>query len=488
MKERKQGLRQTTAAAKAGISERSARRIDRGQLTPGPNTDRYWRTRSDPLIDVWDSLLVPLLEESPSLLPSTLYEVLCDNYPERYGKTVLRTLQRRVKAWKVRFGPAKEVMFRQIQEPGRMGFSDFTRLKGLAITITGQPLDHLLYHYRLAYSGWCYVKVTLGGESYTALSTGLQNAFWRSGGVPVEHRTDSLSAAYKNRAEQDDLTVRYEELCRHYGLRPTRNNPGVSHENGVIESAHGHLKRRIEQALLLRQSRDFSSLEAYQQFIDGIIHRLNQRCRERFQEESQHLHPLPKRRTHDYAEHRIIVSRSSTFELKRTTYTVPSRFIGERLYVQLYDHELKLYHGHQWVLDLPRIYVPPKQRGRCVNYRHVIDALVRKPQAFRYSQIRDYLLPSEDYRRIWAYVDEHLPAHQACRYIVRLLHLAATEDCEQALGGYVLAGMERRQLPDELACRQRFAPEAKVIPIIATRQHQLADYDRLIGLAERAHG
>jgi transposase InsO family protein len=488
MKERKQGSRQTVAAAKAGLSERSARRIDHGQLTPGPQPKRPWRTRPDPLIDVWDSVLVPLLEGHPALLPSTLYEVLCDHYPGRYDQTILRTLQRRVKDWKVRFGPAKEVIFRQSKEPGRLGFSDFTRLKGVTISIAGQPLDHLLYHYRLAYSGWCYVKVTLGGESYTALSTGLQNALWRSGGVPAEHRTDSLSAAYKNRSEQEALTERYEDLCRHYGLKSTRNNLGVSHENGVIESAHGHLKRRIEQALLLRQSADFPSLEAYQQFIDGIVHTLNQRCRERFQEEGLHLQPLPKRRTHDYAEHRIIVSRSSTFELKRVTYTVPSRFVGERLYVQLYDHELKLFHGHQWVLDLPRIYAPPKQRRRCVNYRHVIDALVRKPQAFRYSQLRDDLLPSDDYRRIWTYVDAHLPPHQACRYLVRLLHLAAKQTCERPLGRYVIAAIERGELPNELECQRRFAAEAKVIPIIPSRQHPLADYDQLIGLAECRHG
>ncbi len=488
MNERKQGRSQVSAAAKASISERSARRIDKGQLTPQPKAARHWRTRPDPLEEVWESHLVPLLEAEPTLLPATLFDYLCDHYPGRYDHTIVRTLQRRVKSWKAKHGPAKDVMFRQTKEPGRLGISDFTQLKGITVTILGQVFSHLLYHYRLVFSGWSYVKVICGGESFTALSTGLQNALWRSGGVPREHRTDSLSAAFNNLAEQEQLTARYQDLCRHYGIKATRNNPGASHENGAIEASHGHLKRRITQALLLRGSYDFDSLEDYQGFIEGIVHKHNRRCHPRFEQERADLHPLPKRRTHDYAEHRVLVSSTSTFDLKRVTYTVPSRFIGERLYVQLYDEQLKLYHGHEFVLALPRVYATKTQRGRCVNYRHVIDALVRKPQAFRYSQLRDDLLPSPDYQRIWRYVDDTLPAHQACRYIVRLLHLAATQECEAALGRYVLAAIEQDQLPSELQCRQRFAPEAVVIPLIAGRQHALADYDQLLASQEVSHG
>jgi hypothetical protein len=480
MSERKQNRTQVIAAVKAGISERSARRIDHSELRPHRTPQRHWRTRKDPLCDVWESVLVPMLEENPALLPTTLCEYLCEHYPGQYDETILRTLQRRMKAWKVKHGPAKEVMFRQIKEPGRLGLSDFTAPKGITITIRGQIFKHLLYHYRLAFSGWCYVKVICGGESYTALSTGLQNALWRCGGVPCEHRTDSLSAAFNNLAEKEQLTVRYGDLCRHYGLKTSRNNPGLSHENGAIESPHGHLKRRIKQALLMRGSDDFVSLEAYQGFIDGVVSKINRRCHSRFQDELGCLKALPKRRTHDYAEHRVIISSSSTFDLKRVTYTVPSRFIGERLYVQLYDERLELFHGHEPVLHLPRVYASKTQRGRCVDYRHVIDSLVRKPQAFRYSQLRDDLLPSPDYRRIWEYVDDTLAAHKACRYIVRLLHLAAQQHCEAALGRYVLKHIDQGELPGELQCRQRFSVEATVIPLIPSQQHPLAPYDQLL--------
>lgn len=487
MSERKQGRTQEAAAAKASISERSARRIDRGDLTLQATPKRHWRTRKDPLAEIWGSKLVPMLEANPGLLPMTLLEYLCDNYPGRYDDRILRTLQRRIKSWKVQHGPDKEVMFRQIKEPGRLGISDFTQLKNVAITLLGQTFPHLLFHYRLPFSGWCYVKVNCGGESFTALSTGLQNALWRSGGVPLEHRTDSLSAAFNNLAEKEELTHRYQDLCRHYGLQATRNNPGLSHENGAIESPHGHLKRRIEQALLLRGSADFTSLEEYQVFIDAVVSKMNRRCHSRFQEELSHLQDLPKRRTQDYAEHRVLISSSSTFALKRVTYTVPSRFIGERLYVQLYDERLELFHGHEPVLTLPRVYAVKTQRGRRVDYRHVIDSLVNKPQAFRYSQLRDDLLPSPDYHKIWQHVDQTLPPHKACRYIVRLLHLAASRQCESALGRFVLNQIEKGELPSEWQCQQRFGVEARVVPLITGKQHALGEYDQLLG-QEVKHG
>lgn len=488
MSKRKQGHNQKVAAAKAGVSERSARRIDNGALSTSPHPRRHWRTREDPLIDVWQSEIVPLLEDNPELLPMTLLEYLDDNYPGRFGNTIQRTLQRRVKTWKVQYGPAREVMFRQIKQPGQMGISDFTTLKGVVITIAGKVFSHLLYHYRLVFSGWSYVKVTCGGESYTALSTGLQNALWRSGGVPKEHRTDSLSAAFNNLAEKTELTKRYKDLCRHYKLDATRNNPGLAHENGAIESPHGHLKRRIQQALLLRGSNDFCSLEEYQGFIDGIVSRINRQCGERWQEEGRHLQALPKRRTHDYIEHSVLISSSSTFDLKRTTYTVPSRFMGERLYVQLFDERLELFHGHEPALTLQRVYGTNEKRGHCVDYRHVIESLVNKPRAFRYSQLRDHLLPSPDYHRIWEYVDEHLGAHEACRYIVQTMYLAFTEDCEAALGRYVLAGIERGELPSGRKCQRRFGREATVVPLIRSRQHTLSDYDQLLNAREVTHG
>ena len=479
MNTRKQGHAQSTAAAKAGISERTGRRIDTGERSTQPKPKRHWSTRQDPLADIWQAVLEPLLAKNPELLPFTLLEYLNDNYPGRYDAKILRTLQRRVKSWKAKHGPDKEVMFRQIKLPARLGLSDFTTLKNTTITLQDKPFSHILYHYRLAFSGWCYVKVICGGESFTALSTGLQDALWRSGGAPLEHRTDSLSAAFNNHAEEEQLTKRYEEVCNHYHIKATRNNRGVSHENGAIESPHGHLKKRITQALLLRGSEDFASLEAYQLFIDGVVSKINQKNHTRFQEERASLQPLPKRRTQDYAEHRVLISSSSTFELKRVTYSVPSRFVGERLYIQVFDERLVLFHGHEAVLELTRVYATQTQRAKHINYRHLIGALVRKPQAFRYSHVRAELLPSRDYQHIWEYVDATLSAEKACRYIVRILFLAAQDQNEGPLGRYIVSAIARGELPSELLCNQRFGVTTPV-PILAEKQHNLSDYDQLL--------
>jgi hypothetical protein len=225
-----------------------------------------------------------------------------------------------------------------------------------------------------------------------------QDAFWQSSGVPKEHRSDSLSAAFNNSGGKELLTKNYNQLCKHYGVTPSRNNPGKSHENGAIESPHGHFKRKLEQALLLKGNTDFASIGDYQKFIDLIIRKINKACQARFIEEQQYLLPLPQRRTHDYLEHYVRVTSSSTINIRRTTYSVPSRLIGEKLRVHLYDDNLKIYSGHIHLLTLKRVYVGKNRNGRLIDYQHVIHSLIRKPGAFRYSKIRDNLLPSEDYK------------------------------------------------------------------------------------------
>ena len=155
-------------------------------------------------------------------------------------------------------------MFPQIQQPGRMGLSDFTDMNGLGVIVGGQKLEHRLYHFALAFSGFEHTEVILGGESYPALASGLENALRLLGGVPLVHRSDSLSAAFRNLAMPDaeDLTRRIAALTAHYGMVPTRNNRGVAHENGAIESRHGHVRTRVAQALLLRGSPMFVSVRS----------------------------------------------------------------------------------------------------------------------------------------------------------------------------------------------------------------------------------
>ena len=236
------------------------------------------------------------------------------------------------------FGYYDKAIFRQVHEPGRLGLSDFTDMRSLAVTISGVSLDHRLYHFRLAYSGFCHAHVVLGGESFVAIAEGLQNALWALGGAPCEHRSDSLSAAFHNlkRQARDDLTDRYDALCAHYRMTPSRNNRGIAHENGAIEGPHGHLKRALEDALLMRGSRDFEDLVAYRRFIDEIVSRINARNLRRIEVERALLQPLPKRRTADFEEVPVTVTSSGGFTLRKVFYSVPSRLIGHRLRVRLY--------------------------------------------------------------------------------------------------------------------------------------------------------
>jgi hypothetical protein len=487
MSNRKQGQTQEQASAKAGLSERSARRIERGKIGALENKERHWRTRKDPFAEIWDNEIVPLLEGQPGLDATTLFEDLQDRHPGQFGNGKKRTFQRRVKAWKALHGPDKEVIFRQVQEPGRQGLSDFTQLKDVTVAIAGEVLAHRLYHFRLAYSGWSHVTIVLGGESFSALAEGLQAALWRLGGAPLEHRTDSLSAAFKNLSVEakEDLTERYEALCRHYGMAPTRNNRGVSHENGAVESPHGHIKRRIAQALLLRESADFASLEEYRHWLDALVGRFNRRCRDALAIERETLQALPTRRTTDYSEQVVAVTTSSTIEVKRVIYSVPARLIGERLRLHIFDDRIEGFLGATRAVTLPRVYSVNHERARRIDYRHLIAALVRKPQAFRYSQLREDLLPNTTYRAIWRHLDSHLEPRAACKRIVGILALAARAECEQALGAYLSGRIAAGDIPSLHALEQRFDPAGSTGAssdhyALGGEQHALSLYDQFL--------
>jgi len=484
MKSRQQGNTQLVSSAKSGISERSGRDIEHGKRKDPKTTNRNWRTRKDPFSEVWDKELVPLLEQHPQLQAITLLEKLQAQYKGEYPDSLLRTLQRRVKQWSIKHGSEKEVMFRQEHAAGLQGLSDFTHLKNITITIAGKPLKHILYHFRLAFSRWSYMKVIQGGESYTALAESLQEALLRLGGSPKEHRTDSLSAAFKNLSKeaQGDMTARYEEFCKNFSMKATRNNPGASHENGSIESPHGHLKRRIEQALLLRNNYNFTTIEEYQTFIDQVVQQHNCRNAKAINIERPLLQPLPKYTAVDYTEVVVIVTSSSTIDVRRVTYTVPSKLQGETIRVRLYDDRLECYLGHMYITTLKRVYPPPNTaiRARNIDYRHIIHSLVKKPQAFRYSQIRDDILPNDDYKKIWQHVDRTMLPKNSCKFIVGLLHLAAIHDCETKLAEMVITSIDNNKLLTLNKLQDYFKPKVPIPPDILVAQHSLSDYNQLI--------
>jgi transposase InsO family protein len=469
------------AAAKAGFSRSTAYRIEADPRLPSQKKPLRARRRPDPLASVWMSEIVPMLEAAPGIRAVAVFGELLRRHPEM-GEGVRRTLERRIRTWRALNGPEQEVIFRQQHPPGRLGLSDFTDMGDLSITIAGEPLDHRLYHFRLAFSGFEHAGVVLGGESFVALAEGLQNALWALGGAPEQHRSDSLSAAFRNLAPdaQEDLTQRYEALCAHYGMTPTRNNPGVAHENGSIESPHGHLKKVIEDELLLRGSRDFADLAAYRRFIDEVVGRRNARLRRQIEIERAVLKPLPMRRTTDYEEARVVVTSSGGFILKKVFYTVPSRLIGHWLNVRLYDDRLVCFLGSTEVLVLRRGRSPDhRKRAQVVDYRHVIHALRRKPMALLNLVYRDQLFPRAAYARAFEVLLAGVGEKRACRTMVGLLALAHDRACEAELAEAIEAELDAGRLPDLDRLRERFLPDAAVIPDIVVELAPLSLYDEL---------
>jgi transposase InsO family protein len=469
------------AAAKAGFSTAAAYRFEKDPRLPSQKKPHRERRRPDPFAGVWDLEVVPMLRAAPGLRPIAVFQELRRRHPE-LGAGARRTLERRIRGWRAVNGPDREVIFRQEHPPGRMGLSDFTEVADLGITIAGQILDCRLYHFRLPFSGFEHAHVVLGGESFVALAEGLQNALWALGGAPEQHRSDSLSAAFRNldADAKEDLTRRYEALCAHYGMTPTRNNPGVSHENGSIESAHGHLKKTLADALLLRASRDFDDLPAWRGFVDEIVGRGNVRNAKRIDQERTALKELPVRKTADYEEVNVDVTSSSAFTLRKVFYSVPSRLIGHRLRVRLFDDRLECFLGSTPVLTVRRGRPDSNgKHGHVVDYRHVIHSLRRKPMALLNLVYRDQLFP----RRAFALAFEALLAalgeRPACRAMVGILALAHEHACEAELALALQASLDDGVLPDLAALIERFRPKDAALPVVVVSLPSLAIYDRI---------
>jgi hypothetical protein len=451
------------------------------RIAQRPGQGRKCRSQNGSSDHIEPAQLVPILKAAPGLRAIAVLAEIRRRHPE-IGPGIRRTLERRMRAWRALAGPEQDVVFRQEHPPGRLGLSDFTDTKVLGVMIAGVVLEHRLYHFRLAFSGFAHAHVVLGGESFTALAEGLQNALWALGGVPLEHRSDSLSAAFRNldRDAQEDLTLRYQGLMRHYDMIPTRNNLGVAHENGSIESSHGHLKKTLEDALLLRGSRDFDDLDAYRHFVDEIVGRRNANNRKRVELERPTLTALPKRRTADYEEKIVTVTSSGGFILRRVFYTAPSRLIGHRLRVHLYDDRLECFLGATAMMTLRRGRpVSESKGGHVVDYRHVIHALRKKPMALKNLVYRDQLFPRPAYARAFEALHQSVGDKRACKLTVELLALAHDRGCETELAGLIDAELDAGRLPDLAMMHERFGPNPASVPVIKVEFVPLSSYDEL---------
>lgn len=433
-----QGASLKKAAMKAAMDRKSARKYrDLGQLPSQTQLSRTWRTRPDPLAAVWPQLEA-LLQNEPGLQAVTLLDWLQRTYPGSYPDSVRRTLERRVRTWKAQYGPAKEVYFAQVHEPGRLGASDFTHMDSLGVTIAGEPFDHMLYHFVLTYSNWEHVTLCFS-ESFASLSAGLQNALWALGGVPQRHRTDRLTMAVNADGQKDTFTAKYQEFLSHYGLVAEATNAASPQENGDCEQSHRRFKDVVEQALLLRGSRDFATRAEYEVFLRGVEQRRNAGRAAAFATEAKALGPLPARRLESSQRRRVRVQRGSTIQVQRNTYSVPARLVGEWVEVRIGVEEIEVWYAEALVQRMPRL---RGQGKHTIDYRHIISWLVRKPGAFARYAYRTDLYPTTTFRRAYDALQQVNPA-SADRDYVQVLYLASQEGqsrVEAALEEFLRSG------------------------------------------------
>ena len=425
-------------AAKAGMDEKTARRYRRlGKLPSELKPIRGYRTREDPFAGVWGEMREKL-ERHPGLEAKTLFDDLERRYPGRFREGQLRTLQRRIKRWRAMEGPPKEVYFPQAHRPGELCASDVTWMNRLDVTIVREPFDHLFYHFTLPYSNWETGRVCVS-ESFESISEGLQAALWELGGVPKVHRTDRMSTAVKNTRNPVEFTARYEALLRHYGLEGQKTNPASPHENGDVEERHRRFKSAVDQALMLRGSRDFGSRAEYEAFLRKVLAGRNRLRRDRFEEELRVLRALPARKLDAVKRLRVRVRPSSTIAVERNVYSVNSRLIGETVEVRLHSEVVDVWYGGYRTHQIPRVRGRGKHR---INYRHIIDWLVRKPGAFENYIYREELFPTSRFRMAYDALERHRP-RRAVREYLSILELAAHEsetEVDEILGILIRRG------------------------------------------------
>lgn len=463
------------AADKANMDEKTARKYRRlGRLPSEVASERTWRTRKDPFAEAWPEVFA-LLQDAPGLEAKTLFEWLQGKYPGRFDDSQLRSFQRGVKRWRATAGPAKEVFFDQTHHPGRLCASDFTHMNSLGVTIGGQPFDHLVYHWVLTYSNWESITICFS-ESFESLSEGLQNAVWELGGVPQRHRTDRMSLAVNNASSAKEFTQRYRDLLGYYGMEMEKIQPEEPHENGDAEQSHRRFKEAVEQALLLRGHRDFESREAYGRFLRELVAGRNARRRKRLEEELPVLRRLPQRRRESYKRLSVRVDRGSTIRVDRNVYSVPSRLIGEKVEVRLYVEHVEVWYAQQEAERFPRLRGRKKHR---INYRHLIDWLVRKPGAFENYRYREDLFPTSRFRMAYDALRASHGARGTKEYL-GILYLAARQSettVDEALR--TLLASESRVSREAVEAMVQRAEEIPAVTGVTVEEVDLSDFDDL---------
>jgi hypothetical protein len=420
-KEMAYGKSQKGSAISADINRKTARKYLRsGKLPSEMKTEHTWRTRIDPFARDMEWVRVQLGEE-PALEAKTLFEELQRQSPGTYQDGQLRTLQRSIKQWRALEGPSQEIYFPQEHKPGVLCASDFTHMTTLRITINLVPYEHMLYHFVLTYSNWETATICMS-ESFESLSNGLQNALWELQGVPEVHLTDSLSAAIKKlQGGGKEFTDRYDALLRNYHLEGRHTQSASPNENGDVEQSNHRLKRCVNQALMLRGSRNFSSVDEYSIFLRKLFKRKNAGRQKRLDEELPLLRKLPARRFESVKEEFPIVGQGSTISVQGNVYSLHSRLIGSQVEARISGETVAVWFANKKIDEFPRF----RGKGHArIDYRHIIDMFVRKPGAFEDYRYREELFPTHYYRMAYDALSGLSVRDRAKNYL-RILQLAA---------------------------------------------------------------
>ncbi len=488
MKERRKGKTQEQAAAKANLKSRQtvARYEKLGQMPSERRQPRQYRTRPDPFAADWPTL-VAMLRDAPSLQPKTLFEWLCEQSPGQYQPGQLRTLQRRIAQWKA-VHLQQLASLPQVRYPGQLMQTDGTAMNELGITLGGQPFPHLFMHSVLPYSNWEWGRV-VQSESLAALRLGIQSSLLRLGHVPKIHQTDHASAATRQVGqteagdEKRTFTDGYLSLLNHFGLTASTTHVASPDENGDVEAAHGTLKRALEQHLLLRGSRNFPSLAAYESFLLGILERRNGLRQTALNEELAVMRPLTVPPLETRRRLRVRVAQTSLIRVEGKHYSVPTGLIGRRVNVWVGEWDLEIYLGTELVERLPRLVGQAPSR---VNYRHVIDTLLRKPGGFRHYRYRDDLFPTLTFRRAWERLNAwHAPRRADIHYLQILKLAATTLECEVETALLLLLEKGERWRAEDV--RQLLTAEPPARPQLTTGTVELSVYDALLGQREGSY-
>jgi transposase len=468
---------------KAGVSRNTARKYLR-QVDPSKQEKQPhdWRTRRDPLSGIW-SAARGMLEAAPELEAKALLEHLSERVEGGIGGKVLRTFQRRVRQWRLEHGKEKEVFFSQEARPGAVLAVDWTDMRDLGVSICGVPLDHLMFHAVLPYSNWQWA-VRCRSESLLSIRSGLKATIGRLGRVPKELLIDNSSTAthrLSSEGKRRGFNEEFLSVCAHFGLTPRTTNVSSPNENGTCEAMHGHFKKRIEQHLLLRGSRDFESEEAYDRFVIGVLERANGLRGERFAQEMtamrEHLAPeLP-----DYTETMIRVNNNSTIRVCKRVYSVPSKLIGSRLRARIYETHIVLLDGMVVLAELP---LRGGDRGAVIDFRHVIKWLVRKPGAFPEYRWREAMFPSLVWRAAYDHLCRHHDAHAADVCYLEILQLAADKGLgtvENLVEQLLLAPRPVVNAAEVVALLHTYEDESTAFREREALKVSLEDYDGLLG-------